>query len=188
MNMRIFKFSHRHAELVSASKSLKQIQGDVKHLALLSVFIISLLPSCKKEDPQYEVNQVNIQPPNAGKTKVKTDAQYVSILYANLFQTALSSNKLVEITNCIESVGDKDLVHEVVISNFMNRPEIILPNDSVMRSDIDAFLTETYHRFYVREMTEAERTWFKNYILSHPDITPEHIYFSFALSNEYQFY
>jgi hypothetical protein len=186
--MRIFKFSHRHAELVSASKTLKQIQGDVKHLALLSVFIISLLPSCKKEDPQYEVNPVNIQPPNAGKTKVKTDAQYVSILYANLFQTALSSNKLVEITNCIESVGDKDLVHEVVISNFMNRPEIILPSDSLMRSDIDGFLRETYHRFYVREITEAERTWFKNYILSHPDITPEHIYFSFALSNEYQFY
>ena len=186
--MHIFKCSHRHAELVSVSKTLKQVQGDVRRLALLFIFIISLFTSCKKEDPQYEVNQLNIQPPNAGKTKVKTDAQYVSILFANFFQTALSSNKLVEITNCIESVGDKDLVHEVVIGNFMNRPEIILPTDSIMRSDIDGFLRETYHRFYVREITEAERTWFKNYILSHPDITPEHIYFSFALSNEYQFY
>ena len=30
------------------------------------------------------------------------------------------SNELVEITRCIESVGDKEVVHEVIISNFMN--------------------------------------------------------------------
>ena len=46
--------------------------------------------------------------------------QYISILYANLFQTALSSNELVEITNCIESIGDKEVAHEIVLSNFMN--------------------------------------------------------------------
>lgn len=200
MNMRIFNStsllachtersrSGTRSNLSIINRLLRYTRNDGKQLLLFFMSMVLFLSSCKKEEPQYEVNIVNLQPPNAGKTKLKTDAQFVSILYANLFQVALSSNKLVEITNCIESVGDKDLVHEVIISNFMNRPEVILPSDSVMRSDIDAFLSETFHRFYVREMTEAERTWFKNYILSHPNITPEHIYFSFALSNEYQFY
>ena len=43
------------------------------------------------------------------RTKLKTPGQYISILYANLFQQALSANELVEITRCIESVGDKEI-------------------------------------------------------------------------------
>ena len=53
--------------------------------------------------------------------------QYISILYANLFQTALSSNELVEITNCIESIGDKEVAHEIVLSNFMNSQQVLIP-------------------------------------------------------------
>jgi hypothetical protein len=147
-----------------------------------------LAGACKKDMHEYEVNQQDLQPPNAGKTKLKTNEQYVSILYANLFQTALSSNRLFQITQCIESVGDKELVREVIISNFMNEQEVIIPSDSIMRADVDLFLSETYERFYVREMSEAERTWFRNYIENNPNVTPELIYFSFALSNEYLFY
>jgi len=155
-----------------------------------SGFLMALLmvSACKKETYDYNITDQEVQPPNAGKTKLKTDGQYVSILYANLFQTALSSNQLFQITQCIESVGDKDLVREVVISNFMNRPDVIIPSDSLMRADIDQFMEETYERFYVRHMTEAERTWFRNYIENHPNVRPELIYFSFALSNEYLFY
>ena len=49
-------------------------------------------------------------------------------------------------------------------------------------------LYETYKRFLVREPTEAETTYFKNYINSDPNVTPELVYFAFALSNEYLFY
>lgn len=156
-------------------------------LSLLA-FSVLLLGACKKDTYEYGVNEQVLLPPNAGKKKLKTDGQYVSILYANLFQTALSSNELFEITQCIESVGDKELVREVIISNFMNEQDVIIPSDSLMRADIDKFMAETYERFLVREMTEAERTWFKNYITSHPNVNPELVYFSFALSNEYLFY
>jgi hypothetical protein len=40
----------------------------------------------------------------------------------------------------------------------------------------------------VRNPSEAERQYFKNYISTHPNVTPEMVYFSFALSDEYLFY
>ena len=57
-----------------------------------------------------------------------------------------------------------------------------------MRADVDGFLKETYKRFFVRDISEAERTWFKNYIQDNPNVTPELVYFAFTLSNEYLFY
>lgn len=154
----------------------------------LLVLVFGLfISSCDKE-PIYEVNEVELLPSNASKTKLKTDQQYVSILYANLFQTALSSGNLFEVSQCIQSVGDKVLVREVIISNYMNRPTVQLPTDAEMRDSLDAFITNTYNRFLVRNPSEAERQYFKNYISTHPNVTPEMVYFSFALSDEYLFY
>ena len=149
--------------------------------------MLLVLFACQKEYI-YDVNLENIQLPNAGKTKLKTEDQYIAILYANLFQTAISPNELVDVNRCIESIGDKELVHEVIISNFMNKPDVIIPTDSLMRIDIDTFMFNTYERFLVREMTEAERTYWNIYINSTPQVTPELVYFSFALSNEYLYY
>ena len=118
----------------------------------------------------------------------KTTNQYISILHANLFQQALSANELVEISRCIESIGDKQVAHEIILSNFMNKSGVIIPSDSLMREDIDAFIEETYKRFYVRDITEAEREFFKNFFESNPDVSAEMVYMAFSLSNEYQYY
>lgn len=155
---------------------------------LLLVFCALVLAACKKEEHLYVVNNVDLYPSSADKDKLKTNEQYVAILHANLFQTALSANELFEIGQCIESIGDKELAREVIISNFMNKPGVIMPEDSVMRNDIDAFTIASYNRFLVRHPTEAEKTWFRNYIETDPNVTPELVYFSFALSNEYLFY
>jgi hypothetical protein len=148
------------------------------------------LSSCKKEiDPdRYEVNPVELYSSIGEKTKLKSREQYVSILYTNLFQQALSGNQLIEVIDCLESIGDKELGREVLISNFMNKPGVQLPSDSVMRANPEAFVSETYERFFVREPTQAEISWFKNFINSNPQLTPELVYFSFALSNEYLYY
>ena len=55
-------------------------------------------------------------------------------------------------------------------------------------ADIDAFIDETYARFFVRLPTEAERTYVRNFIQGNPYMTPELVYFSFALSDEYMYY
>ena len=155
-------------------------------LIILSVFM--LISSCKKDDPIYDINQIQSNSYNANKNKLKSASQYISILYANLFQKALSPNELVEITRCIESVGDKELVHEVIISNFMNKEGITIPSDSLMREDLNLFIEDTYKRFYVRDITEAEREYFLNFFASHPNVSSEMVYTAFSLSNEYQFY
>lgn len=154
---------------------------------ILTASLILFAFACKRP-VAYDVNDLPVAPPNADKDKLKTEEQYISILYANLFQQALSSNELVEITNVIMSIGDKDLAHEVVISNLMNRAGVILPADSLMRTDIDKFMIETYHRFLVRPPSEAEKTWFRNFIEANPNLSTELVYFSFALANEYLYY
>jgi hypothetical protein len=156
---------------------------------MIPIFLaVALFSSSCEKEPVYDVNEVQLLPDNASKTKVKTDQQYVSILYANLFQTALSSGDLFEVSQCIQSIGDKELAREVVISNYMNRPTVQLPSDADMRANLDTFIVQTYNRFLVRNPTEGERQYFKNYISTHPNVTPEMVYFSFALSDEYLYY
>ena len=155
---------------------------------IIFFFLISIFSSCQKDDIVYDINQLQSSSYNANKNKLKSVSQYISIVYANLFQKALSSNELVEITRCIESIGDKQVAHEIVLSNFMNEPDVIIPSDSLMRADLDLFLEETYKRFFVRDITEAEREFFLNYLNANPNVSSEMVYMSFALSNEYQFY
>ena len=156
------------------------------------VFMIGLMVGvlgCRKEpDASFVVNQVELYPSGAGKEKLKTNEQYVAILHANLFQTALSANEIFEINLCIESIGDKELAREVIISNFMNEPGVLIPSVDEMNADIDTFIEDTYIRFLVRYPTEAEKLWLKNFITTNPYVTPEIVYFSFALSNEYMYY
>lgn len=174
-------------------KNVKRHSRSKQSFAVRYLFLFILFPflittiGCEK-DKLYEVNEETLLPPNANKTKLKSDQQYIAILYANLFQTALSSDNLFEASECVQSIGDKDLVHEVLISNYMNKPSVVLPTNEDMRADVDGFITETYNRFLVRNPTEAERQFFKNYIITHPNVRPELVYFSFALSNEYQYY
>jgi len=158
----------------------------MKKVLIISVLFL-ITYSCKK-DPVYDINEIQSQSYNANKNKLKTTGQYISILYANLFQEALSANELVEITRCIESVGDKELVHEVILSNFMNKEGVLIPSDSLMRADLNLFIEETYKRFYVRDITEAEREYFINFFEAHPNVSAEMVYTAFSLSNEYQFY
>lgn len=153
------------------------------------------LSSCKKE-AIFEVNEIDLALINADKKKLKTTTQFVAILYANLFQRALSASKQVEIQNVVESIGDKKVAYEILISNFLNEPDVLVPSDSLMlasEEDLNQFITEAYNRFLVRQPTEAERTFFVNYINQNaPSNTQkrfaELVYFAFALSDEYQYY
>jgi len=144
--------------------------------------------SCTENSYVYEVNEVTVLPNNAQKDKSKTTEQFINILYANLYQKALSPNQLVDITEAITSIGDKRLAYETVVAKFIKDPQIIIPTNEAMRSDVAAFVTETYKRFFVRLPTEAEKTWMTNYINTRPNLTPELVYYTFATADEYFYY
>lgn len=158
-----------------------------KKLLLILLSCSLFFNACKKDDV-YELNEISATSYNANKNKLKSTHQYIAILHANLFQQALSANELVEISRCIQSIGDKQVAHEIVLSNFMNKGGVIIPSDELMRSDLNLFIEETYKKFFVRDITEAEREFFINFFESHPDVSAEMVYIAFSLSNEYQYY
>jgi len=155
---------------------------------LFYFLLIATLSSCAKEEYRYGLKSTDILQPSANKDKLKTPEQFVAVLYVNLFQKAISTKELVELERLIRSVGDKRLVYELIISSFLNDPEVIIPYNSEMRADLDGFLRETYERFYVRKPLEIELEYFKNYLENNTNVTPEMVYFSFAISDEFFFY
>lgn len=165
-----------------------KFKTSIVSFVFLGLFI--LLSSCKKNETKYEyqVNNETILPSNVSKTRLKTNDQYISILYTNLFQKALSSNNLVTISQCFESVGDPVLARQVFISNLMKKSGVIIPTLAQMNADLDKFIKDTYVRFYVRYPTESEKTYLKQLIVADPNITPELVFISFALSDEYMYY
>jgi hypothetical protein len=147
-----------------------------------------MLSACKKEyDVVYGVNKTKaIQ--NATKDKLKSDEQFIAVLYANLFGKGISVKDMTSIQQLVTSIGDKKLAYELIVSDFMNDPAVILPSATEMRSNPDKFIDETYQRFYVRNPTQIEREWWKNYIKNHASISPELVYISFSTSDEFFHY
>lgn len=155
---------------------------------VISVCLLLLVGCAKDPHHIYEINEQTILPVNSEKNKPKTSGQYISILHTNLFQRAISPNRMLEAQKAIESIGDKQVAYDILVSKYMNDAEVVLPTQEEMIADPDQFIIDTYKRFFIREPTEAERTWMRNLIQSRPNVTPELVYFAFATSNEHFHY
>ena len=95
---------------------------------------------------------------------------------------------MLQAQKAIESVGDKQVAFDILLSKYMNDPKVILPTVESMKQDPEGFIRNTYRRFLVREPTEAELNWMLNYIKSRPNVTPEQFYFAFGTCNEHFHY
>jgi hypothetical protein len=155
----------------------------------ISILCIACLFACTKEKKVvFGVRPEVLYEDKAKKTKKKSDAEYISILYTNLYQTPISPNQLYKTQNVIFSIGDHNVASELVLSNYFNTTGLKIPTDGQMRNNIDSFVTTTYKRFYLRLPSEGEKTFFKNYISLNSNVTVEMVYTAFAASDEYQFY
>lgn len=153
------------------------------------LLLVFLVQACTKEKHVvFGVAPQTIYEDKAKKTKRKNDAEYISILYTNLYQTPISPNQLYKTQNIIFSIGDRNVASELVLSNYFNTQTLKIPSDVSMRSNIDSFVVNTYKRFYLRYPSEGEKTFFKNYIGQNSNVTVEMVYTAFAASDEYQFY
>ena len=165
---------------------------------LLIFIALMTFSACKKETNVikqpvvdnyiYGVNGENLYQSNVEKDKQKTSEQYISILYANLFQNAVSQNDLVELAELRLCIGDKQAADELILNNFVNSGNVTIPSDSEMRADVEKFIEDTYLRFFLRKPNAYEVFELKKEIEDDEGLTPELIYQAFALSNEYKFY
>ena len=144
--------------------------------------------ACTETTRIYEVEPVAVTDGSGTKEKPKSPGQFFNIAHANLNQTALAPNELVQKTEVYESIGDKQVAFEVLVAKMLADPEVALPSSSEMRADLPAFIAATYRRFYVREASAAEKTWWVNYLTSRPHLTPLEVYYAFATADEYFYY
>ncbi|MBC8265571.1 MAG: hypothetical protein H8E84_01260 [Flavobacteriales bacterium] len=158
-----------------------------KLIFLLSVI---LLFSCKKEKKvTYHINDVNIEQNAANKDHLKSTTEFISIAYSDIFGTVISSAKLGELTETYKSFGDKILIEEMVIKNFLNELSIQIPSiDRTSESTINTFVNDTYKKLFNRTPDEYELWFVTDMIQKDNDLNSELIYFSLMTANEYRYY
>ncbi len=156
----------------------------------LTIYItIIYFVSCKqKVEVVYGVNPIDIYESKAQKTKPKNEAEYISILYTNIFQDAISPTALYQTQNVMYSIGDQAVAKELLLSNYFNQIGLSIPTDAYMVSNTEKFIIETYKRFMLRSPSQSEIYFFKKYIQENPKVTVEMVYTAFAASDEYGFY
>ncbi|MBM3938896.1 MAG: hypothetical protein FJ333_09640 [Sphingomonadales bacterium] len=153
------------------------------------VSLILILVGCTKERIiGYGVTTASVVEDKSKKAKKKNDAEFVSILYTNLYQTAISPNQLYKTQSVIYSIGDQDVANEMLLSNYFNTSGITIPTNESMRADMDLFIVNTFKRFYLRYPSEGEKAFFKQFISNNLNVTVEMVYTAFACSEEYQYY
>ena len=171
---------------------LNRIHINITMLLLL----VFLLPACKKkvvenvnyENVIYELDTLNLYESNANKNKQKSSSQLVSVIYRDLFSTSISSADLNDLSILFMAQGDKQMATELLLSSYMNVPNVLIPTEQLMRQDVADFVEDTYIRFLLRRPTAYEKEYLTTLIEEDADMTPELVYLGFVLSNEYQFY
>ncbi len=165
----------------------------ILYLFLASILILS---ACKKtiiketvyDDVIYQLDTMPVYTSNLEKNKQKSDLQFLSILYADLFGKAIPGNVTGELSELKLSFGDKVIINQMVVSAFINDPDLNIPTNQEMRADPEKFVRDIYRKFYLRNPTEHEKYFLVKLINEDPGLTVEHFYTAFALSNEYSFY
>ena len=148
-----------------------------------------LLFSCKKEKVYvYQVNDFEISQPGVEKPNVKTNTQFISITYTDLFGSAISQSTLSDLETVYLSFGDKSVIEDLIIRNFLNESGVNLPTEQEMIEDPEAFVKGAYNKIYNREPSEYESWYLVNKINESSDVTPELFYYALLTSNEYRQY
>lgn len=164
----------------------------MKSSKILFFLLFPFLFSCTKKEIEkryvYGVDSVTIREPGTDKPSVKTTTEFISIAFTDLFGTPISNSTLIKLSNAYSSFGDKKLVEDMIIRNFLNTSTVSIPSETTMRGDVGKFVTDCYKKFYNRYPTEYEKWFMSDLVNKDTSIKPEQIYYSFLTSNEYRYY
>ena len=152
-------------------------------------FLVFLSGGCTKEKTfVYEVQDETIQAESGDKATAKTTTEFISIAYSDLFGTTIPQDKLFKLNIAYNSFGDKKLIEDRIIRNFLNDPNVILPSDQDMHNDIGIFVINAYKKFFNRLPDEFEKYYLVNLIQTDTNITAVDVYYAIMTSNEYRYY
>ncbi|MEM7367936.1 MAG: hypothetical protein AAF587_05000 [Bacteroidota bacterium] len=164
----------------------------MNHRFVLPLIAFALLVcSCSKDVQDiylYEVQQVDVSQSGVEKNNLKSDLEFISLAYSDLLDETISNQNLNRMILAYTSVGDKELIADILIRNLLNSPNANIPSNDVMRSDVDQFILDIYGKLFVREPNEYEAWFLKDMIDNDPDLTPEMIFYAFLTSDEYRYF
>ena len=155
---------------------------------LITIIALTTIECTKEKKYQYNVNTVSVEQNGGEKNNRKSTTEFISIAYADLFNTNISQSKLVNLSIAYSSFGDLKVIEERIIKNFLNDSNIYIPQFSTVNNDTTLFIVNSYKKFYNREPNEFEKHYWKELIRSHSEITPSTIYYALMTSDEYRFY
>lgn len=148
-----------------------------------------LATSCKKEVvTQYEINEVTLYASASEKKNLKSDEQFLSIMYTDITRQSISNDELSSMVRAYTSMGDKTLVIDVLTKSLLTLPQAEIADKDDMRKDVEGFIEETFKRFYIRKPTAQESWFLANQIEGDKDIGPIDIYYALLVSDEYRYY
>jgi hypothetical protein len=157
---------------------------------ILAVLVLMLF-ACTKEKQQinkYVLGEIPAEGYFPGKSNLKTDLQFISIAYSDLFGEQISGTRLNRLMDGYNSLGDKQIIIDRILRNLLKDPAVVIPASEEMRGNISNFTRETYRRFLVRQPNESELALMTKLIQENPDLTPADIYYAFMTSEEYKYY
>ena len=172
------------------------------NICFMSLFLFVFLFSCTREEiteqvvnttyvqaPEYlyEVETLSLQQSGIDKPNQKTLNEFASIAYSDLFDETIAQDKLSDLLSTYAAFGDKILVEELIIRNFLNQSGLVIPSETEMNNNVDLFIEETYKKLFNRNPNEFE-AWKLKDLIENNDIGPEVVYFSFMTSEEYRYY
>lgn len=154
-------------------------------ILLLATFFLT---SCKKEISNvYEIDPVYIQQ-NGQKGNLKSDLQFISIAYADLFGRQAKTDELNTMLDAYNSMGDKALIIDLMIRSLITQPGVIAETQAQMQTDPETFIQKSFHRFFIRNATEMEVWYFKKLIETESQLLPEDLYYVLMSAEEYRYY
>ena len=160
------------------------------YFGIFLLFAVILL-SCTKEKQQvnrYVLGDVAAPGYFPGKNNIKSDLQFISIAYTDLYGVQIPNTQLSALTEGYNSLGDKQIIIDRILRNLLKDPSIQKPDMETMRGDIPLFVRDCYRRFLVREPNESELWYLKKLIEEHETLLPEDIFYAFMTSEEYKYY
>ena len=145
--------------------------------------------ACKVQELNvYEIEDFHVEEYVGTKQNLKSDIQFISIAYSDLFGKEIPSDELNYYMESYDSIGDKTLIIDIIVRAFLNNEQVEIPTDSFMRSDPETFIRNTYKKFLVRQPSDAEVWYFKNIISNHQELKPITVYYAVIISDEYRYY
>jgi len=157
---------------------------------LLAACLAAGLLACKdvQKERVYELQDVTVQQATAGKQNLKNDVEFLSVVYSDLFGRPITTEQINTLSTLYLSIGDRNMVIDMVIRDFLNEADVQIPAASVMRGDPAKFIEDTYKKFFVRRPTEYEKWYWVELIRKNETLKPDMVYYSFLTSKEYKYY